>query len=387
MMEHKSPRAFQGSVALPERRRERVVKRLRSISPLFAATVVIPTILATAYFGFLASDVYISEARFVVRSADKGGVSPLGAVLGGGSLSGPSEETNAVVEYINSRRALQETNRDQLVLEAYGPAHASWIDRFGSWRGASTEDLYDYFQDKVIIDGETTTNVTRLTVHAFTPADAHAINTRLLEQSEALVNRLSERAREDSIRIARGEVEEAQQMVRAASAALASYRKQSRIIDPEAEAGVRLQMISKLQDELIAARTQLLQLQVNAPEASQIAFLRTRIGALEREIAEQTQGVAGGTRSLSAAAERFQELQLENEIAVGQLEAALGSLREAQAEARRKVAYIERISSPSLPDDAEAPSRIRGILATFVLGLIAWGVLSTLIVGIREHKD
>lgn len=387
MMEHKNQRVFQDSVALPERRRDRLTAQLSSISPLFIFTVIIPTILATAYFGFLASDVYVSESRFVVRSSDKGGVSPLGAVLNGGSIAGPSQETDAIVEYINSRRALEETNRDQLVREAFGPDHASWIDRFGTWRGSSTEDLYDYFQDKVVIDGDSTTNVTRLTVNAFTPADALTINTRLLEQSEALVNRLSERAREDAISIARGEVEEAQQQVRSASAALANYRKESRIIDPEAEAGVRLQMISKLQDELITARTQLLQLQVNAPQASQISFLRTRISALEREIAEQIEGVAGGSRSLSAAAERYQELQLENELAVKQLELALGSLREAQAEARRKVAYVERISNPSLPDDAAAPRRIRGILATLVLGLIAWGVLSTLIVGIREHKD
>jgi capsular polysaccharide transport system permease protein len=34
-------------------------------------TVIIPTILASIYFGLIASDVYISESRFVVRSPQR----------------------------------------------------------------------------------------------------------------------------------------------------------------------------------------------------------------------------------------------------------------------------------------------------------------------------
>ena len=70
-----------------------------------------------------------------------------------------------------------------------------------------------------------------------------------------------------------------------------------------------------------------------------------------------------------------------------QLAVALTAYQEAQAEARRKQAYVERISNPSLPDDSAYPRRLRNILATFVLGLLAWGVASMLLVGIREHKD
>jgi len=356
-------------------------------SPLFLLAVVLPTILATVYFGFLASNVYVSESRFVVRSPTRTNVSPLGAVLSGSSFAGASEEATAVGEYLISRRALYETNRGGLLTRAYGPANAGWIDRFGGWRGSSTEDLYEYFLARVVVDNETSTQVTRLTVHAFTPEDAQAINSRLLEQSEALVNRLATRARSDSIEIAQAEVDEAQATARTAAVNLARLRNSAGIIDPEQQAAIQLQMISKLQDELISARTQLQQLRVNAPQASQIDFLRSQISSLEDEIAAQTALVTGGNRSYSNAAARFQELQLENELAAGQMEIALASLKEAQSEARRKLAYVERISDPSLPDDYAQPRRFRGVLATLLLGLIAWGVLSTLIVGIREHRD
>ena len=84
---------------------------------------------------------------------------------------------------------------------------------------------------------------------------------------------------------------------------------------------------------------------------------------------------------------RYQRLQLEREFADKRLTAALSSLQEARNEARRQQAYVERIVQPSLPDEAQQPRRLRGIFATFVLGLVAFGVLTMLLAGIREHKD
>jgi capsule polysaccharide export protein KpsE/RkpR len=48
-----------------------MIKRLKSMNRLFIAVVIVPTIISFIYFGFLANDVYSSEARFVVRSPNK----------------------------------------------------------------------------------------------------------------------------------------------------------------------------------------------------------------------------------------------------------------------------------------------------------------------------
>jgi capsule polysaccharide export protein KpsE/RkpR len=144
-------------------------------------------------------------------------------------------------------------------------------------------------------------------------------------------------------------------------------------------------MISKLQDELIGARMQLLQLQAMAPENPQIPILRVRVTGLAREIDRQLGLVAGNRQSLSATAARYQRLELDREFADKRLAAAMTSLQEARAEARRKQAYVERIAQPSFPDEAREPRRLRGIFSTFVLGLVAWAALSMLLAGLREH--
>jgi BexC/CtrB/KpsE family polysaccharide export inner-membrane protein len=213
------------------------------------------------------------------------------------------------------------------------------------------------------------------------------MNQQLLDLAEGLVNRLNNRGEFDLVSFAQREAREAEVEARRASQALAAFRNTQGIVDPEQQATVQLQLVSKLQDELIAARVQMQQLQALAPENPQVPLLRSRISELTRQIDAEFGRVAGSQRSLSASAVRYQRLTLDREYADKRLTAALASLQEARNEARRKQAYVERIVEANLPDEAQEPRRMRGILAVFVLGLVAYGILSLLLAGVREHRD
>jgi len=80
-------------------------------------------------------------------------------------------------------------------------------------------------------------------------------------------------------------------------------------------------------------------------------------------------------------------LALEMEFSNKQLASAMANLESARNEAQRQQIYLERIAEPSLPDSAQEPRRVRGVLATLLFGLVAWGVLSLLLAGVREHQD
>ena len=62
----------------PAARPPALKRLLRRLDPLFLVSVFVPTLLAVAYFGFIASDVYISESRFVVRSPQRQSPTGLG---------------------------------------------------------------------------------------------------------------------------------------------------------------------------------------------------------------------------------------------------------------------------------------------------------------------
>ena len=365
-----------------------LMKARRRASPLFLLTVLIPTVASILYYGLFASDVYISESSFVVRSPDKPSAGGFGVLLKTAGFSNSNDEVFAAQDFIRSRDALRAINRNREFEKSYSSPSISIFDRFNPMGLTGTfEDLYRYFTGKVDVNYDSSSSITKLTVRAFRPRDAYKYNEELLELAEQTVNRLNERGRQDLIGFAQVEVDRAKLQSQMAASTLAAFRNQAGVVDPEKQAAVQLQMVSKLQDELIATRTQLAEIRRYAPENPQVESLQTRIASLQQQINGETNKVAGGQKSLAGTAARYQRLSLESQFADKQLAAAMSSLTDAQNEARRKQAYVERISRPNLPDEALEPRRLRGILATFVLGLVAWGILSMLFAGVKEHQD
>ena len=363
-------------------------KIFRKKNALFLAVVIVPTVLSTFYFGIFASDVYISESRFVVKATKQSASDGVGLLLQSAGFNNANEEVYATHDYIISRSALQQLNKDGAVAAAYTAPGISIFDRFNplEW-DASFEKLFKYYTNRVQVTSDSRSAISTLVVRAYSSQDAFKLNSRLLQLAEDMVNRLNTRGREDLIKYAQTEVDAAKQQARTASLALAAYRNQQGVVDPQQQAAIQLQMVSKLQDELITVKSQLIQLRAFTPENPQIPVLEKRSRILSEEIYEQTGRVAGDNKSLAAAAVEYQRLQLENGFAERQLAGAMASLQEARNEARRKQVYVERIVNPNRPDSALEPRRLRGIFATFVVGLIAWGILSLLLAGVREHQS
>lgn len=366
----------------------RLKQRLLSLNRLFLATVLLPTAVAIGYFGFVASDVYTSESQFVVRSPDRQSSSPLGALFRTAGFSHAQDDSYTVQDYVLSRDALAML-RDQLKLDkAYASTGVDRISRFaGLDIDNSFEALHRYYQKMVKVQMDSTSSITTLSVKAFTAQDSVNANRLLLAQSEALVNRLNERGRLDLIKFAQAEVTQAENKAKTAALKFSAYRNQQGVVDPERQATVQLQQIAKLQDELIATTTQLAQLKTFTPQNPQIPSLQNRVQTLMVEMAKENTKVTGGQTSLANKATEFQRLALESDFANKQLASTLAGLESARNEALRQQVYLERIAQPSLPDVAQEPRRLRNIVATFFLGLMAWGILSILLVGIREHRD
>ena len=251
----------------------------------------------------------------------------------------------------------------------------------------SFEALHRYYQKQVSVQLDTLSSISTLRVRAFNADEAHRINQMLLDMGEALINQLNERSRQDMIRYAQAEVDVAEENARAAALAMSRYRTEKTVFDPEKQSALQLQQVSRLQDELIAAKSQLAQVRSLAPKNPQVSVLQRRVGILEAEIQKETAKVAGGERSLSSKAAEYERLALNRAFADKQLATALASLEQARNEAQRKQLYLDRIVEPGRPDVAVEPRRQRNVAATLALGLVAWGVLSLLIAGVKEHQD
>lgn len=352
--------------------------------------VIVPNCASLVYYGLVATKVYVSESRFLVRSPQHsiqtGGI--VGELLQGTGISHSQDDTYAVRDYILSRDALKELMATLNIRQLYARGDADILDRFpGLDWDESLEEFFKYYGKHIIVEYDPVSSISTLTVRAFTAEDAYKINSQLLDMSERLVNTLNDRSRQDMIRFADKEVQIASEKAKEASVALLTYRSRQSVFEPDKQAVIQLEGVAKIQMELISTEAELAQIKKLSPDNPQIGALTARADTLRETITSEARKVTSANGSLSASAGNFERLALDVQFADKQLAIALAELETAKSEAQMKQLYLERLVQPSAPDKAMEPKRIRSVFAIFLMSIVIWGVASIVRASVREHTE
>jgi capsular polysaccharide transport system permease protein len=377
----------------PSLRRASVLHE-RRIPWLFIAMVAIPTLLAAIYFLLIASPLYVSEARFVVRSRAEGQPAGLGSVLQnvgqsfGVSFGQSSTDAFEVHEYMISRDAVNDLSVHQGLRTLLDRPGADLLQRFPRPFGnRSFEALYRNYKRFVVVGYDSQTGISTLRVTAFRAADAQRMADALLAGGEALVNRLNERSMADAVSQAQRQVVEAQQQSIQAQATLTNFRNQERLIDPDRTSVAGSELVGKLETQLATMRAERAGLAAEAPQSPQLPVLDQRIKAFVAQMESERSSIAGQSNSLAPTVGEYERLSLNRDLAVKTLESAVAALESARIEARRQQLYLDRVVSPNLPDRAERPRRLYSIFTVLMATLVAYGIVSMFIAGLREHRQ
>lgn len=353
----------------------------------FCLFVLLPTLIGAIYFGLVASDRYVAEARYAIRTgsqAPAGGV--LESVLGVGGIGGSTRQDAEIVRgYILSRDMLAQLSDRFDIRKHYGNSDVDWLSRLGA--EASDEELLEYlrYRFEVTIDPES--GISTLTVHAFDPEVAKSLARHLLELSEQLVNAMSARITEDMLRFGRAELDEAERQVLATSADLTQFRKETSSIDPGEETNAVLGIVTDLETRLATARAELIEARsIMRPGSTQVRSLETRVAALERQSADERRRLANNQDTdLTSLIDRYQPLLLEQELAQQRYASALTSLETARAEAQRQQSYLIAFVSPQLPSEATEPDRVWMTMTVFVCAFLIFAIGGLIWSAIKDH--
>ena len=363
----------------------------------FFLLVIVPSLLVAGYLYGIAAPQYVSEARFVVSSRGGGtdigaqiaGMrSMAGAALGGFGGGAASSEATSIRDFLTSLDAVMRAHSHLDLISLWQRPEADPIARL--WR-SEPELLARYFNGMVNVSLDPMTNVTTLRVRSFRPEDSKALAEELLHSAEALVNRLSERARNATLQIAHQEAEGAERRVQESRAALVRFREQEKELDSAGAVQSAVALRGQFEGMLAQARAELTErLKFMQPDNPALQATRNRIEALERQItAERSRHTEGasvaGEGVLSRQLAAFERLMLEREFADRQLASATASLESARVEAQRQQIFLSRIAEPNLAVYPLYPRKLTNLVSIFIGLAIAYGIGWLLIVGMREH--
>jgi capsular polysaccharide transport system permease protein len=362
---------------------------LGALNLWFWAIVGVPTLLAAVYFFGIASDLYMSEAKFVVRGpgANKelsGGVAGL---IQSSSFGAGEEEAQWVQEYMMSRDAVRKLDRQYDLRKLLARPEADFLSRYPGitpWRH-DFEALYKSYGRFVSVDMDGETGVSVLKVEAYRPEDAQTIAKALLAYSEQLVNQLDERTRRDALRSFQSEVDGTEQQIAKIQDQLTAYRERQQMLDPKSASEGPLKLLADLNTQRASARAQLTDLMKNSPRSPEVPVIRTRIESLDTLIADERTKITGNSGSVAAAETEYERLDEARKLAEAQLTSAFKSLEAARLEAQRQQLYLETIVQPDLPDFPLYPQRVVSFSMVLASCLLFYGIAWLLVASVREH--
>lgn len=362
----------------------------------YVIVAILPTLFGTIYLGLFASNQYISNFGFVVRQAQpmKTENGSVGDSLGGGSsLLAAAMDSEIVVHYIKSHQILEDL-RGKLDLKAiYARADADWLARLPA--DAPPEVELRYWNRVVDPYFDMTSGLVNVKVRAFDPGDAQAVATAVLELSERLINRMSDRAHADRLRFALDDVVQKERHLTDVEKLITAYRNTHGILYPTLHANENTSLDGQIREQIAqdtANMTTLLQQGISA-NSPQIIMLRHRISALQAQEATlrfqltSRNGEADDKVALANALGGYEELQVQERLAEHSFDRAEQTEQQAASQAAQQQVYLATFVQPDRPVESLYPPRLKFILVLFIGCSALWGIGILIFYGIREHFE
>jgi capsular polysaccharide transport system permease protein len=333
---------------------------------LFVLCFVLPTLAGAVYFGLIASDRYVTEARFAIRpaigSSDKGTGGSESSSGGAADASGQMVSQDRLItrEYILSRPMLE-------ILEAQLPLR-SWfsgdnVDYFSRFDPEKPiEKFLRYWQRRVSVTSEGS-GILSVTVEAFDPDQSLAIARAVMKEAERMVNDLTVKTRSDAVAESKRELVLAGEQMNKIRLATRDLRNREGTLDAQKANEVNLKMVAEMRSSRINLASQLAIGQRDlGPGSRRIQDIKQQIKDLDDNIA-QIERQSAGERSdqkqlLSDAMTRFESLEHDRKTAEKYYQQVLTAYERARIIAGRQIEFFSPIAEPARAESAVEPRRL-----------------------------
>jgi len=342
--------------------------------------------IAVVYFGFIASDRYVSRAQLVIKQADQIKMLPDAlSMLGIGGSN--HEDVLLVQDYLNSPDMLAKLDKE-LGLKAHYQSHD--VDYFSRLSGdVSQEDFLKYYRDHLSLRLDDLSGVLTVELQAFDPAYGQRVVYLMLKESEGFINKLGHQVALEQLAFVEKEVDRAYQRVQDEKAKVLEFQNQHNLISPESTSTARLGVVSQIESELASQQAQLKQLQSYMKDtAPAVISIKARVEALTEQLAQEKSRLTGTDQNaMNEVTARYMDIQTQATLAVDLYKSGLISLEQARVEAYRKLKHLLVVSQPTIAQDAEYPRRLYNLATLGVLLCLMYGLIVMGLATLREHQD
>lgn len=354
---------------------------------LFWGVFLLPVFFAIVYFGFIASDVYISETKFVLRSPggmESGSLSTLTQ----GQMSGRSDDdAYALIEYITSRDAARTMETDHNMKDLMSRSGVDFLNHYPSpFFEDNQENYFQAYRTHVDVTLDSVTGIVTLITRAYRPDDAKNMALSLLQISDTFVNGLNSRSNRDAQNFAKSFLNQSQLELANVETELAEYRNTQMILDPSKESEASLGQLGRMTTEISRMEAALEQQRAIAPNSPSLKPLAGQIEAYRAQVDALRKTIVGDPKSIVSKIKDYELLILQRDIATKKIALATAQFEKTRQEAQNHRIYLQTVVEPNSPDVPKEPYRLLMVLAIAIVAFAIYNIAKHFVAATLEHK-
>jgi capsular polysaccharide transport system permease protein len=371
-----------GQVRAGLARRRRV--RLLNAVTRFSVFLALPTFMAWTYFADMATPHYAAESTFVIKAGD-GSAQGAGGLAQTMSASGTAHDAMAVQGWLESRNALDRLETDRGFSDIFASEVMDPLQRLAP--DATREDIFELYQKKVTIGFDPTEGIVKLKVLSPDPALSQAWSESLIGYAQERVEAMTVRIREDRLKSASLNLDDAQEQLRLATADLVALQEEAALLSAPGEERIVADGLSGLETQLGDVRMERdIILQNRRPNAARLSVMDSRLASLEAEIGRRREMTVTGSGTSSAAAlGRIEIARNEVENRRELRSEAMRQMEAARADATRQSRYVTIGVAPMATDEPYTPKPAQDTLVFFLALLAVYGGVSLTAAMIKDQ--
>ncbi len=357
--------------------------RRRTFGAAFAASL-----LATIYWGLIASDRYVSEAHIIIQKTDLASShgQDLTSLLGSGG--GNHADQMLLRDHLRSVDMLKRLDA-KLNLRAH---YSNWrhdpLSRMW-FKDAPMELFHDYYLSRVSIEYEDYSGIVIIKAQGYDPETARAIATTLVEEGERHMNDMAHGLAQNQVAFLEKQVGEMAARTNRARHALLDFQNKKGLVSPQGTAENLAAIINRLEGQLSDLRTRrTASLGYLMPDSTNVIEINQQIAAVEKQIdSERAKLASPGGKTLNNTVEEYQRLEMEAEFAQDIYKTALAALEQGRIEASRTLKKVSMLQAPTNPQYPLEPRRLYNTIVFILITLLLAGIAHLVAAIIRDHKD
>lgn len=366
----------------------RVFKPLRGKGFTFWLALLL-SLMAVMYWGFIASDRYVSEAHVIIQQMDMASDQPMGlsTLLG---MSGGTNRGDQLLlrDHLLSVDMLEKLDAELGLREHYSDRQRDPISRLW-FVDISREWFHRYYLSRVSVEFDEYAGVLIIRTEAFSPEKARAMTSMLMEEGERYMNLVARRLAQEQVSFLETQVKQISERVMQARQAVLAYQNERNLVSPQGTAENVFGIINQLEGQLTTLKTQRgALLGYLNPQSPSVIEIDLQIASVTKQITQQQARLTSSERqTLNRVIEEFTRLQMSAEFTQDMYKTALAALEKGRVESVRTVKMVSVLQSPTQPQYPMEPRRIYNTAVFIVATLMLAGIVSLLSTIIREHRD